>query len=1530
MKILILLPIIIIGASLNSYAWNLKDASKPYQNPIANAGPNKTIFLTQTSSTTLDGSLSLGDSFQWTEISTDYMSGATITSPTSKVTTVTGLPQGVFYFRLSVTSGGITVKDSMKIIVDYDISPRNSYKTRELPLNNQSFSKIVNIRDDTISYFGYNEGYNGYEHSKYYEPDGVPCADAPGVKLLWLERCRTNGMLVDNFAGKLYTTIEDGYSWGTDKNSTGQTYTRSQITYDNNWAVDTNRTYVYTLKMYFPQSVRNNMASIGNPDWGRVAISGMHGNDDGSGCWGISFGRDSIVFNAQTLTGDISLGNSDDYFNKTHTIRVTAREGSQYPGQKAFIKVEVDGVQKYYNNDQKMGKTLMEDYQQITGLYDYRRLICDPDNKTRNKKFSLVTMSTDIYAINPWPTVDAGNDKTISSISTTLSGTANDEGVSGNGVITSYKWTKISGGTATIVSPNSATTNVTGLSSGIYQFELKATDDSGMAGFDTVQVIVSGNQLPKADVGSDRVINLPKNSIVLPGSGTDSDGIIVSYLWTQVSGPSQGRITNRDSANAGVWDLIAGTYQFKLTVIDNQGAAASKILNVVVNPALSIPLAVNAGVDKTITLPSNSILLSGSADDSVGTISSYSWTKIFGPSAYNISNPSAAVTTVSGLVQGTYQFELKVTDNNGAIGKDTVQVTVNAAPNLAPTANAGVDKTITLPTNSVSLSGAGTDSDGSISSYSWTKISGPSAYSIVSSSSAVTSVSGLVQGTYQFELKVTDNNGAVGKDTVQVTVNAAPNLAPTANAGADKTITLPTNSVSLSGSGTDPDGSISSYLWTKISGPSAYSISNSSAVVTNVSGLVQGIYQFELKVTDNNGAIGKDTVKITVNAAPNLAPTATAGTDKTITLPTNSVSLSGSGTDSDGSISSYSWTKISGPSAFNIVSSSSAVTSVSGLVQGTYQFELKVTDNNGAIGKDTVQVTVNAAPNLAPTANAGADKTITLPTNSVSLSGSGTDSDGSISSYSWTKISGPSAYSISNSSAAVTNVSGLVQGIYQFELKVTDNNAAIGKDTVQITVNAANNIAPKVNAGPDNVINLPANSVILSGSGTDIDGTIAAYSWTKISGPSAYSIVSSSSAVATVSGLVQGIYQFELKVTDNNGAIGKDTVQVTVNAAPNLAPTANAGADKTITLPTNSVSLSGSGTDTDGSISSYLWTKISGPSAFNIASSSAAVTNVSGLVQGIYQFELKITDNNGAIGKDTVQITVNAANNIAPKANAGPDNVINLPANSVILSGSGTDIDGTIAAYSWTKIFGPAAHNIANPSLAVTSVSNLVEGIYLFELKVTDDKGATGTDTMKVTVNKSNITVIAPTPNIAPVANAGNDTTALSPVNSIVLNGTANDMDGNITGYLWTQLSGPSQSSILPNNSASTTASNLIAGTYEFELKVTDNAGAEGRDTVKVTIALGRTAQESSTGLKVYPNPVHNIANVELSTQVDNSHVTIRITDISGVTVYQNEFVSTSNSIKKQIDMSRLGKGTYLVTAFVDGVVKESVKVLKL
>ena len=126
----------------------------------------------------------------------------------------------------------------------------------------------------------------------------------------------------------------------------------------------------------------------------------------------------------------------------------------------------------------------------------------------------------------------------------------------------------------------------------------------------------------------------------------------------------------------------------------------------------------------------------------------------------------------------------------------------------------------------------------------------------------------LSAGTYQFELKVTDDGG-LSQRIRQVIVNdpSQPNRPPVANAGADQTIALPANTITLDGSGsTDPDNNITNYLWTKISGPFSFNIVNANGIQTQVNNLVEGIYQFELKVTDAGGLFSKDTVAITVNS----------------------------------------------------------------------------------------------------------------------------------------------------------------------------------------------------------------------------------------------------------------------------------------------------------------------------------------------------------------------------------------------------------------------------------------------------------------------------------------------------------------------------------------------------------------------------------------------------------------------------------------------------------------------------------------
>ncbi|MEP7250799.1 MAG: PKD domain-containing protein [Ginsengibacter sp.] len=304
---------------------------------------------------------------------------------------------------------------------------------------------------------------------------------------------------------------------------------------------------------------------------------------------------------------------------------------------------------------------------------------------------------------------------------------------------------------------------------------------------------------------------------------------------------------------------------------------------------------------------------------------------------------------------------------------------VFAYSNAAPVVDAGSDQTITWPINTVSLVGSASDPDGTIASYSWAKISGPGSGSIVNSSLSTAVIINLVPGTYQYELEVTDNQGAVATDTVQVIMQSLVNISPIADAGPDLVISLPTNTATLYGSGTDSDGSISSYQWTERSGPSNAKISNPTSPATDVSQLVAGTYIFDLVVTDNSGASNANAMQLTVLAASpesNKAPIANAGSDITISSGTSTATLDGSGTDSDGTVTAYFWTQASGPGA-KISAPNSPSTSVSNLTSvGTYIFTLTVTDNKGATGSDNVAITVNAAAAAIPPTTSGKRKLI--------------------------------------------------------------------------------------------------------------------------------------------------------------------------------------------------------------------------------------------------------------------------------------------------------------------------------------------------------------------------------------------------------------------------------------------------------------------------------------------------------------------------------------------------------------------------
>ncbi|TXI68768.1 MAG: hypothetical protein E6Q41_03665, partial [Cyclobacteriaceae bacterium] len=933
---------------------------------------------------------------------------------------------------------------------------------------------------------------------------------------------------------------------------------------------------------------------------------------------------------------------------------------------------------------------------------------------------------------------------------------------------------------------------------------------------------LGGNQKPVVTVGSNQTLTLPTNSTTITGSAVDSDGSIVSYLWTKQSGPVA-TLANQSTTTVSLTGLVEGVYVFRLTATDDGGETGFRDVTVtVIDPSVNQPPVATSGGNKIITLPVNTTVLTGSATDPDGSVNSYMWVKVSGPAA-TLANENTPVLTLTGLVQGSYLFRLTVTDDDGATDTDDATVTVNpAATNQNPTASAGADRNLVLPTNSVNLTGSGNDPDGSISTYLWTKQSGPSA-TLTNINNPTLQLTNLVLGTYVFRLTVTDNLGATAFDEATVTVTNA-NQAPTASAGADKTIQLPTNSTTLNGSGSDVDGSVVSYAWTKVSGPAAGTLTNANTNVLSLSALAQGAYVFRLTVTDDDNATGSDDVSVTVEAA-NVPPTASAGPARTITLPVNSTTLNGSGSDSDGSVASYLWEKLTGPAA-TLTNATTPTLSLTNLIQGSYTFRITVTDNDGATATSQTTVTVlPAATNQAPIADAGPDFGITLPTNNTDIFGSGTDPDGSVASYNWIKVNGPVA-TISGATLPTLSLSGLVAGTYVFRLTVTDNLGATASDDITLLVSNVNQ-PPTVVASADEIITLPNSSTSMIAVASDPDGTIANYLWTTQSGPSVPTLSGNTTNTLNASALVAGTYVFRITVTDDDGATAFDQVNIIVQTSSNINPVANAGSDITIFLPTNSVTISGSGTDADGSIASYAWTQIAGAAA-TLTNANTSTLSVSSLAAGTYSFRLTVTDNLGGTGISDVNVTVNPSSaNQPPVANAGPDIALTLPNNTTNLIGSGSDANGSIASYNWIKLSGPAA-TLTNDNTPVLSLQDLIAGVYVFRLTVTDNDGGFGSDNIQVTVFPETV-------NQSPTVTAGANITITLPTNTVTLNAIASDPDGSIAAYTWTKQVGPTVT-LGGEATSSLLLTNLVVGAYTFRATVTDNAGATAFDEINVTV----------------------------------------------------------------------------------------------
>ena len=192
-------------------------------------------------------------------------------------------------------------------------------------------------------------------------------------------------------------------------------------------------------------------------------------------------------------------------------------------------------------------------------------------------------------------------------------------------------------------------------------------------------------------------------------------------------------------------------------------------------------------------------------------------------------------------------------------------------------------------------------------------------------------------------------------------------------------------------------------------------------------------------------------------------------------------------------------------------------------------------------------------------------------------------------------------------------------------------------------------------------------------------------------------------------------------------------------APANRSPAADAGIDQTVDAG-DTVSLDGSGSsDEDGTIATYQWAQTTGP-AVSLSNEDQAATSF--VAPGVdtdttLVFRLTVTDDGGATGSDDVSVTVRpvAPVNQPPIADAGPDQTVDA-GSVVMLFGSASDTDGTVASVQWDQTAGAMVSLSMQDQVLTSFVAPEVNAdtTLVFELTVTDDGGATDSDEASVTV----------------------------------------------------------------------------------------------------------------------------------------------------------------------------------------------------
>jgi gliding motility-associated-like protein len=837
---------------------------------------------------------------------------------------------------------------------------------------------------------------------------------------------------------------------------------------------------------------------------------------------------------------------------------------------------------------------------------------------------------------------------------------------SGNTSLGSLTWTGAASGTNPTADITLDSPDIDNLGAGSYNVTF--TDANGCVS-NTVNV----------------ALNNPGAPIINPISDYSSCNVDYELLLSNVTGTNlTANLAFYDAPDgpAGTGNVIAdGTIftaptNITVYVYDENGSCDAEIqfqVEINENPTATI------SPDPAVACFGTAISLNGNPIGGSGVYSTNFWT---GNTAI-INNPNVVnPNTLVSVAAGTYNLTYTVTDDNGCIGSDDIEVVINPTPAVAASNNGPLCDGLDFTLN---------ETGGDATSWSWASLNGSATFNDATLQSP--NVSNAVDGEV-FQVTITDVNGCTNNASTSVTVFPLPVVTPSNNSpvciGEDITLN-------------ETGGVATSWAWTSLNGTASFNDATIQSPI--VSNAVNG-EEFQVTVSDANGCSSVLTTIVTVNPLPSVSPTNNGAicAGQNVTL-----------NETAGDATSWSWTSLNGAATFDNASIQSPT--VSNAVNGE-EFQVVVTDINGCSDSLTTIITVNPLPVVTPTSDSPicqGDNLILNETGGASVS------------WSWSIVSGIGSFDNANiQSPTVSNASNNDE----FQVDVIDANGCANSATIIVVVNPLPNITVS-NNGPI----CASDDIILNETG----GNATSWNWVSLNGAAVFNDATLQSPSA--SNAANG-EEFQVSITDANGCAQTASTIVTVVASPILDPIGPISACESFLLPAIT------GVDLTGNQAYFNDTQANG---------GTVVTGTITSSTTLYMFD-------GASGcSDEVQVVI----------------TINELPNVTSITGDGSYCEDEVAENVLVDVTGTAdwiiyytLNGVADAVVSSTSPFNLgnLEGTYILD-SIADNNCSNN-------VNGSVVIFFKPTPG---VPSAGNDSEYCSTVDFADM--FANGAGGTMTWY---------------------------------------------------------------------------------------------------------------------------------------------------